>query len=347
MSEPSAKVQQNKVRPRIVMEYDVITLGSATQDIFMASKDLQVVEDDKFIAKKGLCVSLGSKMKMDDVSFAMGGCGTNAAVTFARQGLKVAYLGLIGKDCFGQTVKDELVAQGVSSDLLIESDKYPTAFSVILSLPEVDRSIFKKLGACHEMTDADFNFDKIKAKWIYAGSLSGQAYKSLDKLFEFAKANKIKIAVSPVGQSQLGEGLERTKGLLDKVDILFVNQEEAARLVQIDFNQEDEIFKKLDEWVNGIVVMTKGPEGVVVSDGEYHYSAGIPKSGIVDRTGAGDAFSSAFLAGYMEKEDIVNAIQLATANATSVIQEMGATNGLLKKGEWGEWEKVEVKKDKI
>ena len=93
--------------------------------------------------------------------------------------------------------------------------------------------------------------------------------------------------------------------------------------------------------------MTKGPEGVKVSDGQYYYSAGIPESGLVDRTGAGDAFSSAFIAGYIEKNDIAHAIQLGTANATSVIQKMGATNGLLKKDKWGEWEKVEVKKEKI
>jgi len=329
------------------MKYDVITLGSATQDIFMASSDLQVVEGESFITKKGLCMPLGSKMKMDSTSFAMGGCGTNAAVTFSRQELKTAYLGLIGKDVFGKTVRDELVAQGVSIDLLIETDKYPTAFSVILSLPNVGRSILKKLGACHEMTDKDIPFDKIDTKWIYAGSLSGNSYKLLDKLFNFAVENKIKIMASPVGQSQLGEGLERTRDLLDKIDILIVNQEEAALLTQIDFNKEDEIFKVLDKWVNGIVIMTKGPEGVIVSDGQYCYSAGIPESGLVDRTGAGDAFSSAFLAGYIEKEDIVYAIQLATANATSVLQKMGATNGLLKKGEWGEWEKVKVEKKKI
>ena len=329
------------------MKYDVITLGSATQDIFMASSDLQVVEGDQFITKKGLCMPLGSKMKMDSTSFAMGGCGTNAAVTFARQELKTAYLGLIGKDVFGKTVKNELIAQGVSPDLLIETDKYPTAFSVIISLPDVGRSILKKLGACHEMTDEDIPYDKIDTKWIYAGSLSGNAYKVLDKLFDFAIKNDIKIMASPVGQSQLSEGLEKTRAILDKVDILIVNQEEAAKLAQIDFNKEDEIFKVLDEWVKGIVIMTKGPEGVVVSDGEYHYSAGIPDSGLVDRTGAGDAFSSAFLAGYIEKEDIVHAIQLATANATSVLQKMGATNGLLKKGEWGEWEKVKVERIKI
>jgi len=329
------------------MEYDVITLGSATQDVFMSSPDFKVIESDQFITKKGLCISLGSKMKVKDTYFAMGGCGVNAAVTLARQELKVAYLGLVGQDCFGQTVKDELAKQGVSSDLLIETDKYPTAFSVILSVPGTGRSILKKLGACHQMTDQDFYFDKIKTKWIYAGSLSGQAYKSLDKLFEFAVDNKIKILASPVGQSQLGEGLERTRALLDKVDILIVNQEEAALLTETDFEKEDQIIEKLKQVKSKIKVMTKGPQGVIVLDQEHIYSAGIPESDLVDRTGSGDAFTSAFLAGYMENQDIVNAIQLATANATAVLQEMGATNGLLKKGEWGPWQKVEVNKDKI
>ena len=327
--------------------YDIITLGSATQDVFMSSKDLQIIKDDQFITKKGLCVPLGSKMKVENVDFAMGGCGTNAAVTFAHQELKTAYLGLVGKDYPGNMIRSELVSHGVSDELLIETDKHTTAFSVILSLPEVGRSILKKLGACHEMTDSDFDYDKINSKWIYAGSLSGNAYKSLDSLFDFAVKNNIKIAASPVGQSQLGEGLERTRALLDKIDILIVNQEEASLLTEVDFNNEDEIFKKLDKLVKGIVVMTKGPDGVKVSDGEHHYSAGIPESGLVDRTGAGDAFSSAFISGYIEKNDITHAIQLGTANATSCLQKMGAANGLLKKGEWGEWEKVEVKKEKI
>ena len=327
--------------------YDIIVLGSATQDVFMSSPDFKVVEDEKLITKKGLCVPLGSKLKIESVTFAMGGCGTNAAVTFANQGLKTAYLGLIGKDCAGEMIKNELKKNNVSTDLIINSDKDQTAFSVILSVPNIGRSILKKLGACHNMTDADFDYDKIKTKWIYAGSLSGEAYKSLDALFEYAVKNDIKIAASPVGQSQLGEGLERTKALLEQIDILIMNQEEAALLTGVDYSDEEEIFNKLEKLAPKIKVMTKGPEGVRVTDGEYRYSAGIPESGLVDRTGAGDAFSSAFLSGYIEKQDISYAIQLATANSTSVLQKMGAINGLLKKGEWGEWEKVEVKKEKI
>jgi len=45
-----------------MIKFDIITFGSATQDVFMASKKLQVVEDEQFETKKGICVSLGSKM---------------------------------------------------------------------------------------------------------------------------------------------------------------------------------------------------------------------------------------------------------------------------------------------
>ena len=326
--------------------YDIITFGSATQDVFMSSRKMLVVEDEKFSTKKGLCVPLGSKMHMDDVFFAMGGCGTNTAVTFARQGLKAAYFGQIGKDLPGCSVKEELTKQGVSLDLLKETAQYPTAYSVILSLPEVGRSILEKYGACHEIGVEDLPLDKFKTNWFYVASLSGNSHVILKPLIDFASKNNIKVAATP-GKVQLRDDLELFRGLLNKIDILILNKEEAAKLTEIDFNQEKEIFKKLDNLVKGIVVMTKGPDGVIVSDGKDLYSAGIPESGLVDRTGAGDAFGSAFVAGWIEKKDIANAIQLGTANATACLQKLGATKGLLKKGDWGEWEKVEVEKHKI
>ena len=310
----------------------------------MVSKKLLVVDDKRFITKKGLCVPLGSKIMMDEVYFAMGGCGANAAATFALQGYKVAYFGQIGKDCSGQIVKDELAKNGVSLDLLKETDKYPTAFSVILSLPDVERSILEKMGACHYLTEEDIPFDRLRAKWFYVASLSGDSSRMFKPLIDFAHQKGIKLAVNP-GKNQLKEDLEITRSLLNKMDILIVNQEEASQLAGKDFAKEKEIFKKLDEMVEGIVVMSKGPEGVAVSDGKTIYSAGIPESGMIDRTGAGDAFGSAFVAGWMEKQDIAYAIQLGTANATSCIQQFGAANGLLKKGEWGEWERVKVKEE--
>jgi len=134
---------------------------------------------------------------------------------------------------------------------------------------------------------------------------------------------------------------------LPVVKIVNLNQEEAARLTDVDFKNEKKIFKILDEVVDGIVIMTKGSGGVVVSDGEYLYSAGVPQAGYLDRTGAGDAFGSGFTAAIMRGKPIEWAIQLATANATGCVQELGATNGLLKKDDFGLWPKVTVSKMKI
>lgn len=328
------------------MPYDIVTFGSATQDVFMSSPELKVIESEKFITKKGLCVPLGSKMHIERVFFAMGGNGANSAVTFARQGLKTAYLGQTGKDYPGQGVKDELSKEGISLDLLKETDKYPTAYSLILSLPGTGRTILEKLGASHELTENDISFDNLKAHWFYVSSLSGKSHQVFEPVINFAFQNKIKLAVNP-GRTQLTDGLETLRSLLNKIDILILNQEEASQLTELDFEKEKEIFEKLDKWVQGIVVMTKGPKGVVVSDGQNLYSAGIPESGIVDRTGAGDAFGSGFTAGWIEKQDIEHAIQLGTANATACLQELGAANGLLKKGEWGKWARVEVSKSII
>jgi len=321
--------------------YEVITFGSATQDIFLLSRKFELVKNKKFITQKGLCVPLGTKLHMEKVFFAMGGCGVNAAVTFARQGFKTAYVGAVGPDCAGELVKNTLKKEKVSLNFLKTVSRH-TALSIIISLPKAGRSILEYLGASHYLRKKDIPFSKISAKWFYVGALSGPSSKVFPEVINYAKKKKIYLAVNP-GRTQLTEGKKVLKSLLKEIDLLLLNLEEAARLTDLKITQEEKILDKLSQWAKGIVVITKGKDGVVVSDKEKIYRAGIPKSDLVDRTGAGDAFGSAFLAGWIRKKDIVYAIQLGTANATACLQKLGAAEGLLKKGEWGKWPRVKVK----
>jgi sugar/nucleoside kinase (ribokinase family) len=113
---------------------------------------------------------------------------------------------------------------------------------------------------------------------------------------------------------------------------LIVNQEEASLLAKVPYSEEAKIFRKLDELCPGIAIMTKGGEGAVVSDGQYLYSApSLREKGFlaVDATGAGDAFGSGFVSGFIKKKEIVYAVQLGMANSASCLTKWGAKDGLL------------------
>ena len=179
-------------------------------------------------------------------------------------------------------------------------------------------------------------------------------------MLKFAKEKKIKVAMNP-GDAQLKMQKRRLKKLLNYANVLILNQEEASSVTGISYEKEKEIFKTLDDWVSGIVVMTKGPLGGVVSDGKYLYNfKTLKKEKVVDRTGIGDAFGSGFVTSVMNSckskpkdyklkpAEIERAIQFGSANATSCLAQFGAKNGLLKKGESiMKWGKAEIERSKL
>ena len=322
--------------------FDVVTFGSATRDIFVRSKEFKIIKSLEFTTGKALAVEAGGKIYIEELVFATGGGGTNSAATFALQQLKTAYVGLVGNDPGGLEIFRELNDLGVDCNFIKITERAKTPYSIILSVPEKERSILVYEGASHLLSLADIPFGQIKqSKWFYLSGLSGESSKVFEPIINFAAANKIKLAVNP-GHDQLTNNLDILKKLLNKIDILLVNQEEASLITGVDFKNETELFKKFDELVPGIAVMSKGKEGVAVSDGQQVYLAGIPQSGYVDRTGSGDAFGSGFVSVIIHGGSIAEAIQFGTANATGTIQRLGAKSGLLKKGDFGPWEKVRV-----
>ncbi|MDP2734982.1 MAG: PfkB family carbohydrate kinase, partial [bacterium] len=90
-------------------------------------------------------------------------------------------------------------------------------------------------------------------------------------------------------------------------------------------------------------------KGVEVSDGRTRWSASVlPLRNMTDRTGAGDAFGSGFVASLLKHpNDIERAIQFASANATGVLTAWGAAGGLLKKSDSPlKWGKLKIRKKK-
>ena len=336
------------------MSYDIITFGSAAQDIHVKSKAFRIMKNEEdFATGEGICLALGSKIDVEDIIYTTGGGGTNTAATFAKQGFRTAFCGAIGVDLSGLEIVRELKHLRINTRFVVKKKEKHTNSSIIISSigedPSAgsgqDRTILVYRGASDLLGKEDIQWKKIKkAKWFYLAPLAGVLCDVFEDIVNFAYENKIKIAVNPSKQ-QLSMPVEKLRNILQKVDVLFLNQEEASFLTKIPFEDEQEIFKKIDEICPGVAVMTKGGEGTVVSDGKYIYSAKPnPERKIVDTTGAGDSFAAGFLSEYIrQNKDIEKAIQLGLANSEANLSEVGAKTGILDKN--SKFERAEVLKE--
>jgi len=337
---------------------DVITIGSATFDIFMET-DMELVDFPSTPLGKALAIPFGEKLSANNVVMTTGGNAMNAAVTFRRQELRTACCIRVGNDPHGVAVLNRLKSERIDNALVAFDRELPTSFSAIF-LRKGERSIVNCKGAGGELSDRDINFNKLKAKWWYI-SLPGKAISFLPAIVAYASANNIHVALNPTGW-HIDHAKAQLLKCLKKVDFLVLNEGEAADLVGVPFSKEKEVFKRLDEVVPGIVAVTSGSGGVTVSDGSYIYKAGIFKEKkLVDRTGAGDAFGSGFVAGLIrageecergdiDPDNISYAIRLATANAASVVEYIGASEGALTRKESDNerrWSRLKISKTKI
>ncbi len=310
--------------------FDVITFGSATKDIFLRPKENNIVNGDQFSSGSGVCFSLGSKIRTDEIYFTSGGGGTNAAATFAKQGFSVAYCGKVGRDSAGDAILRELNCYGVDTQLISYSDEKLTNHSVILDTPEVDRTIFVYKGASETQEKRDVFFEDLNAKWFYFAPFSLNTKNLFYDLIDYALREKIDFFINP-GKAQLKD--EKIKDVLKKAKIVLMNLEETSMLLRASHFDKKKLIKEIAGLRDGITLITLGFEGAVACfDGIFYYSKPII-SGAVDRTGAGDSFGSGFLSEFMRSKNIKESIQFAVANSTSCVQEKGAKNGLLKRGE--------------
>lgn len=308
----------------MVSRYDIITYGSATWDIYVSPEKMKIISSDDFISGRAIAFNLGSKINLKKTQFSIGGGGVNSAFTFKRQGFKVAYSGCVGDDVMGNQIIERLKKIKIETKLIQKTNKASTNCSIIYNILGEDRTIMNYRGASEYLNNIKFK----KAKWYYIAPLSGKIAKLTQEIVDFAHNNNIKIAFNP-GNSQLTLPKNKLNEIIDKVDVLILNQEEASILTKIDYKKEEKIVKKLKELHKGITVMTKGERGVTIIDNKVVYNKASKVVKAVDKTGAGDAFGSAFVSGLIKFNDIQKAMDLGLRNSISCIKKQGSTNGLL------------------
>ena len=202
-----------------------------------------------------------------------------------------------------------------------------TSLSAILkSDQEKDRVIYTYKGASDDLTLNNFN--QIKTKWIYLGTLLEKSFRTAEKLTTYCQKNSIKVLFNP-STYLAKKGTAYLKTILKNTNILILNKSEAQLLTKNKTSNTSLLLQQLKKLIKDIVIITDGPNTLHAYDGDYIYSAAPYQVKVVHTAGAGDAFNSAFLAGLIKTNNIETAIKYGLAESASVIQLYGTKNGLL------------------
>jgi len=311
--------------------FDIVTFGGATRDIFLKTSEGVILPNEACNQEKMLSFKYGQKILTDEAHFNYGGGAFNAAISFAKLGLNTAPCVNVGEDESSHSIVTTLKSLNVDTSFVgVDLDNH-TALSIIV-IDKGEHIAFLHRGA------NDFlrlkNQDEMEnTKWFYIASLTGSSDAVLPDILKIASDNKIKIAFNP-GSTQLKKGYRGLKNVLEHVDILSLNKEEAEELVgsiaHSELESERALMLELLKMGPKSVVMTDGVRGSYYADKEniiFEDSFGSGRA--VDTTGAGDAFGSTFLACVIKGLGRKESLRLAAANSANVVKYIGAQTGLM------------------
>jgi sugar/nucleoside kinase (ribokinase family) len=314
-------------------EFDVMSIGDIVTDDFIDLLEKEEKVEHETDGSSWLAIPFGTKIPFDhhEVIAAVGNA-SNAAVAFARLGLKSCLTANVGGDQGGRDMLAVLQQEGVDHRFVRINPDMKSNFHYVLRY-KAERTILIK----HEAYD--YRWPEIRPDedpaWLYFSSISGNAIPFHDQVSDWLDANPgVKLAFQP-GTFQMEAGVERLKRIYSRSDILILNREEAVTVGGGNHEDINDLFDHLHQLGPKTVVITDGPDGAYASDGKARLKMPIYPdiAPPVDRTGAGDAFASTLVAALIKGNTIEGALQWAPINSMSVCQKVGAQAGLLKEPE--------------
>ncbi len=305
----------------------ITCLGTATLDIISKSKEEIVA---------------GSKIEIEEVFFLLGGGALNAATTFKNLRLPYRAFFRLGKDLIGKIILEKIREQKINSKIFFHQGK--SQFSFIFLHPQGERTIFVYRGLSDHFSLKELNQIPFSEYYYLTTALTKP-----EVFQKFLERIRPKAKIIFLNPSKKFLENKNSFSALKLADVLFLNEEEASIFLKRKdqaLNLGKEIFRKINP---PLLVLTLGDQGSLTFYQDKIFIAGIfkPKK-LVDKTGAGDAFGSAFLGSLIlsqkiNEDSVKKAIIWGSANASANLEKLGAQSGLLKKKDYQKYKDLRIK----
>lgn len=317
-------------------QYDFVAIGDILIDAFIQlNKDHADVSIDLDTGRKTLHMPFGGKLPYDNVVVVPAvGNSPNAAVAAHRLGLETGLVTNIGHDKFGKECLDALRQEGVHTDFVQVHEGLNTNYHYVLRYgPE--RTILIN----HEKYPYALPDFPVPPKFFYFSSVGEHGLPYHHEIAEYVKNHDTKLAFQP-GTFQIKVGVDAIRDIYENTEIFFCNKEEAQEILQTTERDIPTLVRMIRGLGPKIPVITDGPNGAFTVDADdqaWHMPMYPDPADPVDRTGAGDSFSSTFTAAIILGKTPAEALAWGPINSMSVVQKIGAQAGLLSRDQLEEY----------
>jgi sugar/nucleoside kinase (ribokinase family) len=310
--------------------YDVVAIGNAIVDVlanasedFLASQGLtkggmQLIDGDRAVS---LYAAMGPAREIS------GGSAANSLAGLAALGHKCAFIGQVADDQLGEVFTHDMRATGIAFDVPPMPAPPPTARCLILIAPDGERTMNTALAAAHYLPASAIDEDMIaNSKYLLIEGYLWDAPEpqtAIKRAMAAAKRGGCKVFFALSALYLMGLYRDDFLGLIadGTIDTLFCNDEEVAALMQTeDF---EAAVATLAPQVPTLVV-TRGAAGALATqNGARAEVSAEPITRVIDTTGAGDTFTSGFLAGQLQGRSLKDSLTMGAVCAAECISHYG------------------------
>ncbi len=251
-----------------------------------------------------------------------GGSAANTIVGLYRLGCSTSIIGKIAEDDDGDLIEYHLAINGVYSNNLIYSETGSTGKCLGFVDEDGQRCLYIDPGVNDEIKIGEINpLNIMRCKIMHYTSFVGDSFNTQIELLE--KLSKETLLSFDPGMLYVEKGFDELKPILERTDILLINESELRLLCNNDHGDLKELTLGLLDMGIDTVVVKQGSKGVFAINNSQECFVEAYECDVVDTTGAGDSFNSGFLYSFLKGYDLEKSCQIGNWVASKAIQGFG------------------------
>jgi ribokinase len=272
--------------------------------------------------------SVGNIASEDEESFIKseidtpGGSAANTIVGLSRLGCSTSIIGKIAEDDDGDLIEYHLAINGVYANNLIYSENGSTGKCLGFVDENGERCLYIDPGVNDEIKIGEINpLNIMRCKIMHYTSFVGDSFNTQIELLE--KLNDQCILSFDPGMLYVKKGFEELKPILERTDILLINESELRLLCNNDKDSLKDLAIGFLDLGIGTIVVKRGVKGVFAINNSAECEVEAFECEVVDTTGAGDSFNSGFLYSFLKGYDLEKSCKIGNWVASKSIEGFG------------------------